>query len=115
MTDTDFSILLHPQCNLFWAPILTDLFLDPSPRLGLDPSAIPTASTYGFAMSLFRSITSLAAVSFQLSADGRSVDSDRSGYLRLIVVTFQKGIYLISLTLGELVVAHKRSFDLRGL
>ena len=66
-------------------------------------------------MSLFGGIPALASVPLQFSADGRLVNSDRLGYLRLIVVTFQKGVYLISLALGELVIAHKRSFDLRGL
>ena len=115
MTDTNFPIFLHPERDLFRAPILTDLFFYPPPGLGWDSSAIPAASLHRFAMSLFGTISSLASVPPHLSADSRFVNSDRLGYLRLIVVTFQKCLYLISLTLGKLCVVHKRSFDLLGL
>ena len=118
MTDTVLSVLLHPQRNLFRAPILTDLFFYPSPGLRRNPAAVPTPSLHCFVMCLLGAITSLAAVPSQFSADGRFVNSDCLGYLRLIVLTFQKCMNLISLTLGELVVANKRSFDLsvsRGL
>lgn len=58
-------------------------------------------SACGYSMSLFGAISSLASIPFQFSADCRFVNSDRLGNLRLIVVTFQKGMYLISLALGS--------------
>lgn len=78
MTDTDLFVLLHPQRDLFWAPILTDLLFYPSPGLGRDPAAVPTASIYGFTMRLLGAISPLATVSFQFSAEpktafGRSI------------------------------------------
>jgi hypothetical protein len=118
MTNTVTFILPHPQRYLLRAPVLSDLYLNPGPSLRMNTSSLPFTSGYRILMSLFRTINSLAAVSFQFSANGRFMNSNCFSYLRLIVVTFQKCLNLISLTLGELVVAHKRSFDLsvfRGL
>ena len=115
MTDTNLSMLPHPERDLLRDPILTELYFYPFPGLGWDPSVIPAAPIYGFAMSLFWTISSLTSVPFQFSADSRFVNSNRLGYFRLIMVSFQKCMNLISLTLGELVVTHERSFDLVGL
>ena len=83
--------------------------------LGLDTPIVPLASVCRFLMSYIWTISSLTSIPFHLPTDGRFMDSYCFSYLRLVVVPFQKDMNLISLTLGELVVAHKRSFDLPGL
>ena len=118
MTDVGTFMLPHPQRDLLWAPILADPFLNPGPGLRLDALPVPFTSIYSVAVGLFRPISSLTLVPFQLSADGRFMYSYCFCYFRLFMVTFQKCLNLISLTLGKLVVTHKRSFDFvvcRGL
>jgi hypothetical protein len=69
-------------------------------------------------MGLLRSITTLATIALRLTAYGRFMASKHKGDFRSIVTYFQQGINLVSLFLGKLCVAHKRSFDcqvLRGL
>lgn len=100
MTDTGFSILLHPQRDLLRAPILADPFFDPVPGLRLDTPSVLLTPVDRFLMSLFWTISSLAVVPFQLPADGRFMDSYCFCYFRLFMVTFQKCLNLISLTLG---------------
>jgi transposase-like protein len=71
-----------------------------------------------FMMSLLRPVASQSTITLQLSTDGGFVLPYHFGYFRLIVTYFQQCRNLVSLSLGKLYVAHKRSFDLavfRGL
>ena len=105
MTDPGFFVFLHPQRNLLWAPILADPFLDPDPSLRLDTPSVPLTPVDRFLVSLFWTISSLALVPFHLPTDGRFMNSNYFCYFRLIMLTFQKCLNLISLTLGELNLA----------
>jgi hypothetical protein len=69
-------------------------------------------------MGLLWSIASKTAIAAQFPADSGFVAANHFGYLRSVVTYFQQGVYLVSLFLGKLRVAHKHSFDLavsRGL
>ena len=100
MTNVDAFMLPHPQRDLLWTPIFTDPFLNPGPGLRLNALPVPFTSIYSVAVGLFRPISSLTLVPFQLSADGRFMYSYCFCYFRLFMVTFQKCLNLILLTLG---------------
>ena len=63
-------------------------------------------------MSLLGPVASKTAIAAQLPTYGVFVRANHCGDLRLIVTHVQQGIYLVSLLLGKLRVAHKRFFDL---
>lgn len=73
MTDAVISMLLHSEQDLFRAPVLSDLFLNPGPGLGMNSLLVSLVSARRFTMCSLGSIATLSIVSFQLSIDGRSV------------------------------------------
>jgi hypothetical protein len=71
-----------------------------------------------FYRGLLGPVATQTTIAAQLPTYGGFVRAYHSGDLRSFVTHFQQGIYLVSLFLGKLCVAHKRSFDLvvfRGL
>ena len=60
MTDTGYFVLFHPQRDLYWTPVLPDLFLDIDPSLGLNTFSLTLSYIYRFTIGLIESISSLA-------------------------------------------------------
>jgi len=113
MTYAGFFVCLHPQHDLFRAPILPDLVLHPRPRLPFDSPPFPFTTLHCFALGLLWAIPSLSSVSLQFSTDRRFMYPYCFGYLCLVLSAFQKRIYLVSFFLGKLfVVTHECSFYL---
>jgi hypothetical protein len=118
MTDRKGLSSAQPTRDLLGTPIQLQFIFNHLPRFRLDAYGLMKASTNGQKMGLLGSITSLAAIPPQLSADGRFMASEHFGDFSSIMVHFQQGINLVSLFLGKLCVAHKHSFDwqvIRGL
>src|SRR3989304_6448038 len=118
VADLDGRIPIQPSRDLLWAPIQTQLRFDQLPCFRQDSHSAVIATTKRFVMSLLGPVASQTAIAAQLPTYGGFVRANHCGDLRSVVTHFQQGIYLVSLFLGKLCVAHKRSFDLavfRGL
>src|SRR3990172_1431703 len=115
VADLKGMALLQATGNLLWAPIQFQLLLNQGPIRGAKALLAAMASSQGHLMRLFGTITALPPVAAQLPTNGRFVYPQKTGDLRLVVSHFLQSINLVSLFLGKLLVAHKRSFDLVGL
>src|SRR3989337_754951 len=118
VTDLDGMIPTQPSRDLLRAPIQTQLSFDHLPCFRQDANSAVIAATKRLGMSLLGPVASQTAIAAQLPTYGGFVRANHFGDLRSVVTHFQQGIYLVSLFLGKLRVAHKRSFDLavfRGL
>jgi hypothetical protein len=112
MTDLDGSILAQPPRDLLRTPIKTQLGFDRVLCFPKDANSPVPVAIEGFEMGLLGSIASLATIPTQLPTYGGFMAANHSGYLCLVMTYFQQSINLVSLFLGKLRVAHKRSFDL---
>ena len=112
MADLDGMIPTQPSRDLLWAPIQTQLRFDQLPCFRQDANSAAIAATKRLVMSLLGPVASQTAIAAQFPTYGGFVRANHFSDLRSIVTHFQQGIYLVSLFLGKLRVAHKCCFDL---
>ena len=118
MVDADCVLSCQPPRDLHQAPIQADLFINQFPCLHLNTRLRMVSAAKCIFMSLVRYIASLSCITLQFPAYYCFMPLYYPCDPRLCVTCFQQGINLVSLFLGKLFVAHKRSFDLavfRGL
>ena len=113
MTDMNTVLGFQPHRYLFRAPILVNQLLNPLPSIRRYPRLGLVAPSERHAVGLFGAQSPLTTIAPQFLTNGRYMDADGISYLGLVVTNFLKGINLVSLCLGKLLIGcHSCSFDL---
>src|SRR3990170_5963250 len=112
VTDLDGMLPAQPPRDLLWAPIQMQLRFVPLPCFRQDVNSAVIAAAKRLVLSLLGTVASQTAIAAQLPTYVGFVCANHNGDFASVMSHFQQGIYLVSLCLGKLRVAHKRSFDL---
>ena len=113
MTDMNTELGFQPPRYLFQAPILLNQLFNPLSIFRRDARLGLVASAERQAVGFLGTLSPLTTIAPQFPTNGRFMDADGISNLGLVGTNFLKGINLVSLCLGKLLIGcHSCSFDL---
>ena len=108
MADLDLLLFDEPARDLFRTPVLAQATFNDRPCLRRDADGdVVQFARLGFLLCLFGAIAPASSVASKFTRDGRGMNPDFGGNLKLFPVGFHAGINLVSLLRGKLSVTHQ--------
>ena len=104
MTDMNTGLGIQPPRYLFRDPILLNQLFNPLPSFRRDARLGLVSSAERQAVGMFGTLLPLTAIIIQFPTSGRFIDTDGISKFGLVVTHFLKGINLVSLCLGKLLI-----------